>query len=450
MKINIKTKGMIAGMDVHLQQEYKIKTVNIMLFIQIYLLFVLFFYFVGPVHWKTQNTVLTVILILAFQLMYMLGYKIGMRRPERRTNGYLNSSDLIIKYFSWLAIASFTINFLYFIRVMSMLSMGNVYDLFITSITDPLLLYKESGSNTILSSDMFGGKLLAALIAITGPLTVGMVPITIAFFRNLNFSQKLFGFLNLFSYLSLKISTGRSEGMFTVGILAIAGFILLPSKFKKKSKRNTILKLVVTLSIIILLLSLYTSLMLNRTQGSYSLPLGKNYVDTNAEILNLFSKSYESLIVYLDIYLTQGYYGMSLATTVEWIPTFGLGYSSYLRNNIDGFLNLGIENASYQTRTEIYGWGGNANWHSVYTWFANDISFLLVPILMLFIGILLAKVYKDAFYNRNPIAVVLFSLLILFTFFIPANNKVFAQSETFTAFWFCLIAWQLSGKVKIS
>ena len=125
---------------------------------------------------------------------------------------------------------------------------------------------------------------------------------------------------------------------------------------------------------------------------------------------------------------------MALALSLDWIPTWGTGFSSFIRNNLQELFNIDLIKFSYQGRAEKFGWGANRNWHTGYTWFANDVSFIGVIFLMFIIGWLLARMYKDSVENRNPFACVIFGIMLMQVLFLSCNNKIFADASTFITF----------------
>ena len=426
-----------------LTQENKMPY-KLMKYIQLYLIFTVVFYFIGPMQWKTRNTLFTFTLVAIFQMMLYMGYHFGMTGQVKKRQNALCSDIFVIKHFNTFAIITMIINFLYLLRITFLISRNGLWDVIITSLTDPSVAYKAANSITASSNEMFGGKILSVIIAFAGLLTVALIPLTIVYFKRLKMSSKVLAIISIVIQIILSISTGRSEGFFTLGIYVLAAFLLKKRK-KRIQKARTYVGIIL---IIVLLLVLYSNLMINRTHGTYSLTLGGNIVDTNVTLLKVLPKSMEPLVVYLDIYLTQGYYGMSLATTCSWNPTYGLGSSAYLRNNIEELFNVDLTTHSYLGQAEQYDWGASANWHTVYTWLANDFHWIGVAIIMFLLGILLARIYRDAYINQNPIAIAMFAVLILFVFFIPANNRVFAQAETFFAFWFYLLVWLIAPYIK--
>lgn len=428
------------------QQVNRSLPLRIMLFLQIYLISTVLFFILGPVRWPTMNEFWLYAMVISFQFILGIGYFYGMRTRMVIHSGKLNSFYFVIKHFNLICITAVLLNLLYLIRIYLLLPALSIKEIILLGVSNRGLLYQSINKITTSSIDMFGGRELAIAIALCGPITVAVLPLLVVYYKRLNTSSKVFGFIAIGTQILLAISTGRNEGLFSLGIIFLSALILQKRYIRKLSKLDKFKLISSLFIIIILLIQFFSSTMLNRTQGSYSIGLKNIPINTISQHKNELLRKIEATIIYLDIYLTEGYYGMSLASTLPWEPTFGFGYSSYLRDNIEEYLGFDIRSRTFMKRAEIYGWDASANWHTAYTWLANDFHWIGVFIIMFFLGKLIAMVYKDAYANQNPIAIVLFSLLIMFVFFIPANNKVFAQADTFTAFWFCLIVWTITKK----
>jgi hypothetical protein len=147
----------------------------------------------------------------------------------------------------------------------------------------------------------------------------------------------------------------------------------------------------------------------------------------------------------LDGYVTQGYYALSLALGEPFEPMWGLGNSTFLTRQLTRITgDASFERKSYPARIEKYGWDAYGLWSSIYPWFASDVSFPGVIILVFVIGYLFARVWLDVLYGSNPWAIVLFSNLIIMLAYFPANNQVFQSGEGLVTFYGCLIGWFLT------
>jgi hypothetical protein len=114
---------------------------------------------------------------------------------------------------------------------------------------------------------------------------------------------------------------------------------------------------------------------------------------------------------------------------------------------VEGVLNVDIKSRTFMAQATDYGWKYGTNWHTAYTWFACDVWWLGVLFIMFFMGRLLAAVYKDAYYNQSPLAIGLMSMMILFAIYLPANNYLFSDSDTFISFFIFLVLWGVKFKI---
>ncbi len=148
-------------------------------------------------------------------------------------------------------------------------------------------------------------------------------------------------------------------------------------------------------------------------------------IDVDHPIFKVFGPDMGfSLTVFLS-YLSQGYYGLGLATTVNHSWTYFLGFSyslSVIANRVFGVEWVWPNTLLFQTGVQA-GWG-ESKWHTAFTHFATDFTFPGTTILFGFIAYLFARSWISAIRYENPFAILMFSLLTLGAFFLPANNQL--------------------------
>lgn len=144
-------------------------------------------------------------------------------------------------------------------------------------------------------------------------------------------------------------------------------------------------------------------------------------------------------------YLTQGYYGMSQALTVDWTPMYGLGNSMFVVNIVSGNIH-DIDQYTYQMKLEPFGWDSDVRWHSIYTWIANDVSFYGVVIVMALIGLLFGMMFCSAITEKNPFARASVFFFILMMLFIPCNNQVGQTADNLLGFLMLILLWLVSKR----
>jgi len=145
----------------------------------------------------------------------------------------------------------------------------------------------------------------------------------------------------------------------------------------------------------------------------------------------------------VSLYMSGGYYGLSLCLSLPFVWTYGLG-SSYTLNMI--FVRIfGSENQlinTYPARMEArYGWPALTRWNTIFPWLASDFSFWGAILLFLPFSAIYSLSWKEAVDYQNPISIVLFSILTVGVVYIPANNQLFHSVESFVQSGIILLTW---------
>lgn len=138
-------------------------------------------------------------------------------------------------------------------------------------------------------------------------------------------------------------------------------------------------------------------------------------------------------------YFTQGYFGLALALSLDdFRSTWGLGNAPFAMAAYTRWTgDEDLYKRSYTYRLRELGWSDEHRWSTMFTWIANDISFPMVPILMLLIGGLFGGSWRDAVFARNDCGVVVFAILMLMMAYLPANSQVTIVPDHV----FALIVW---------
>ena len=204
----------------------------------------------------------------------------------------------------------------------------------------------------------------------------------------------------------------------------------------KKSIRKTFR---ITFLLVIVAMTIFGINSISRSQSdtiSYFIPLTNVYADPNNIILNLFPKFIHKPLLSFFSYLTQGYYAVSLGMNLPFKSGYGFGHNMFFISNLKDYLNIDIWSNTYMVRiSERYMWDSLIHWHSFYSWIANDVSYIGVPIVMFFMGVFLSYIWKDTIINQNPFAGVIFTLLTIEFIYIPANNQIGAYPYMTVAFY---------------
>jgi hypothetical protein len=165
--------------------------------------------------------------------------------------------------------------------------------------------------------------------------------------------------------------------------------------------------------------------MLERVGGSVGdiqvFSLEWSYIDENSYIFSLIPSDFKTVAMLIYSYLCQGYYYMSIAFDLGFDSTMFGGWNSSIQQI---YLLFGIDNGqlTYLYKLGFLGIDPRVNWHSAYTWIANDVSFFGVPLIIYIISYVTGASWVQS------INVTSFTPKILFIFL--STSSIFTFSNT--------------------
>ena len=119
---------------------------------------------------------------------------------------------------------------------------------------------------------------------------------------------------------------------------------------------------------------------------------------------------------------------------------FGLGSCKVIQELLSTVLPS-IADWTYQARITEFGWDDYMQWHTMYSWFANDVSYLGVIAVMFIFGLVFARCYKDSITTENPFANLMVYYMFLMAIFAPCNNQIFQTRDIFFSFITVFLGW---------
>lgn len=410
--------------------------------IQAYISFTVILFAVGPWPWPVSNPYSLYSFLFFAQLSLLLGYLFALsRKPTMYTGRWtwyqLFNASLILN-FIWV-LPNFAIRL-----GLTSIDFSEIFSKLLFGLTDPGSAYVE---RLALEKDMDNtGSLIAYLTIIVNTFLLMLMPIGLVFWKFLAPWKRWLLLLWVALDICTWIASGTNKGLADLLILASIYFFVRNPQLIAKFNAVRILFFSFILAIGVYVFLVFFSLGMESRPGSAS-QTGADYTigiqyDVSNFILKTLPENVHGGVASFSSYLTQGYYGLSLSLDKPFVWSYGLGHSYYLPSwykKIDSTSDIAM--LSYPGRVSADdGWGYFDRWHSIYPWLASDITFPGVVVAMFFLGMLFAKVWLDILWCKNPIAVVLFSMLLILFFYVPANNQIFAFPASAIAF-FVLFSW---------
>jgi hypothetical protein len=142
-------------------------------------------------------------------------------------------------------------------------------------------------------------------------------------------------------------------------------------------------------------------------------------------IFSIFGPDTGFSLAVLTGYLTNGLNGLSycLNLPTTWSSMLGTSYSvSVIANRVFGIDFPYLDTYPHQAGVQ-YGWG-ETRWHSVFSWFASDFTFVGTIPIFGFLGYVYARAWAESIRFQNPYSILLFCLLSMGVVMMPANNQL--------------------------
>ncbi len=442
--------------------------------VELYLLATLLLYQFGPLDWPTENQGRFWFLIAAYHIAFILGYVISAKWIKLPKPLFSIESVSTKKYniALWALILICIVCACIEYKNTTHASSYIPYELpknFINGLLNPAEQYYNKFAPEGYTSNK-GITLISSLFSF---LYVSLIPILVSEWKRITIPQKVCIFGIILFKVALYVSIGTNKGIFDtmfyfVGILVILGLLNLIHKTDRFIDKKTFYKVsAFALFLVVFSLCYFTMNISSRVQNpvEYAISDAQKNEPTETppvtdpapeptpeptpepapeptpepETPGFITRMYYSVTNYI----TQGYYGMSLALDEEFTTTYGIGNSQFLRSNFQSIFGIDVDERTYQHKITEQ-WHEDQKWHSFYSYIANDVSFYGVILVMFLLGLYFGLICKDVILNNSLIGKMLLMLFIIMFMYMPANNQVFTSMATFMAFFELSFLWILS------
>ena len=460
-----------------------------MVLVEIYLLFTVALYQFGPLNWKTENEAMFWTFLLLYHAAFILGYVLSIRKIKLRAPQWSVSrlSPRAFRGVMWAILAVCLVSACIEYKNLTHADSYIPYDLprnFWNGLINPAKQYYSKGAAEGYTSN----KLVTLGSALFSFIYVSLIPLLVVEWKRIALPQKILCFAVILFKVVVYVSVGTNKGIFDtmfgfVGILLILLLLNLYSGSDAHIDKKTFLKVsAFALFLVVFSFSYFTFNISTRVKSpvDYAMKVAGHQTETEPQETKPASKPQDEASgkdnpgeaqgeeapeptkpvtdpaqtpkpdsflkkMYYSVtnYLTQGYYGMSLSLDEEFTTTYGIGNSQFLMSNFKSLFGIDVQDRTYQHKITDR-WHESGKWHSFYSYFANDISFYGVVVLMFLIGLFYGCICKDVILNNSLLGKLLLPLFILMFMYMPANNQVFTAMATCTAFLELSFLWLLS------
>ena len=414
----------------------------------------------GPIDWQIRSPVRTYSFLAACALALAAGYALAVRRrpastsrllKERSRLGRLRDSSFLVV----LGSALFLVLYLPVVHTTTGLWYPDVWG----GLRDAGEAYARNKE-----SNESGQQIALYARMLVAPVTVLLLPLTLFFWPRLSPLARWLGVTCVGLSLALTIAQGVNRGVAELCGYTVLFLVLVAASSTRKGRRRTLVRAIVGIMVVTALFAGYYGVTMNSRVASDQASEGAVDADDVDEAMSVTAlqgvatereghvyfrvvpDAVEAEGVLFLSYLTHGYRGLSLAMDEDFTPTYGLGFSEFLRHNLlratgQSDREEAIEERTYSGKLIAEGWPDGMVWSTFFIHPASDISFPGVVVLMTLIGFAFGLSWRDALTRYDPLACgVMFHLCIL-VFYLPANNQLFQGGELAIGFSVLLVAW---------
>lgn len=420
----------------------------------IYILFTLFLSFYGPMKYINYDKTPVLFYILFFLLCLCIGqmfanrYTIVMKKSvkvtRKKNDENVNKNREKIKKFVNISIyIAFLSIFVEFVEIL----ITNPSSFDFTNIANnyfDINLESESSFYSIPIMFRFATGFFRNVAMILG----------VYYWRNLKNKTKIL--LILFFILLVLVNMVAYGTQKFLGDLLIFTVIVLAIKMLDSNKAQVLKNIRYSFILVMLVLTIYTLIQAQRyesigvTVENYGARSnGLQYFDENHFIFKVLGdKIGLGFAIILTGYLSAGYYGLSLTFKLPFVWSYGIGNSYFMSKLLAQILNIPeIYERTYLNRMTLeFGRDGLSSWSTIFPWLASDFTFIGTLLIFIIIGYIWQITWLEIIKYRNPVSIVMFSIITLGLIFVPANNQLFNSIDTFIATFFTIIFWLIYHK----
>lgn len=403
-------------------------------------------FLIGPVDYPVTNYVLISTYFVLVCVFLAFGFRVAVRQPVRIST--LKFSRAIFVSGSVLSILVLVPSSYYYT--------GKMPWEFLSAIEDQRSAYASLAGQLAMTEGQRGPIII--LRALTMPFIWAVVPLGVLYWARLGLIYRVLFFAAILC--SLIFSALRGTDREIADLLIVSGSAFAVATARKRLDRQqaplpTATKPAGFLArrwraavVVVVALTVSGSVFVERkedrmnTVSAFCFLNSGACADYNHPLVVGMNDSGRFATTMTVAYITNGYYGLSLALEKPFRSSWGVGHSSALNRISDvigGDQNIKFNTFTYRNIDD--GWPQEYFWSTMLTSIANDISFPGAVVFMGFFAWFWGRSWMDAAVARNDSAAIVFCLATFSVIYFPANLQILQTLEGYATVVFWVIAW---------
>lgn len=389
----------------------------------------------GPIPWVKQVDIAVVTgiaLFILYAFAFMLGYYYRLPRSGERQYVIVDNVNKqmmsMMRYTLFINLILTVANAFIYGGVSSL---SQLFNAVIKGLTSPSTVYygKDVSSRS--------GNIIVLFTCAYSPILYLTQVYAMLVFKKLNKKQKVCYVVTLVIEIMRWLAVGTNKGLFDIVLLIVYVFCVTQMKYKSKGRlkkakdRRKQKKMMLFVIIGIILFFLFFSYALSsRVKGEYH----QAYFETFP--YKWLPDGMKFFLEKFDSYLTQGYANtIKILRNCQFKWTYGAGNSRFLMDTIKRIFKISLEENTYPYQLAKFGVDPLAEWHSAYSWFASDITYVGIIPFMFMVGYFMSSLASEVLLKDDPISLTLLYFVFISIVNISCTNYVLAYRNGFVAFW---------------
>ena len=414
-----------------------------------YLLGTFFLFITSNLFAETPNPIyLMVFVLLAFFALWA-GYVLGIRTCEKRWIRVEAFSSFERRRINWFVLIGSCYAIVW--GVNQIIDYGGTNPVqVIEAIVNPGTAY--SAKFEVFERREFNQEVnrVTQILILLSVIYAMFFPALVMHWANLRRRVKFLAVIATVIYILSYLFIGTQKGIGDVLIYAAAGWSIRYSLNQQISPKRISGRSIAALVLIGTIAFVYMAVNQASRAAEFGLTTTLLAGDvSNTYLASVFGQPFALGVYTLIGYPSHGYFGLSQSLTADFVFSYGAGISQAFESYRYQFLG-GPQNflLTYPFRTEaLTGWPAGMYWSTAFPWFASDLTFPGVIILMLLLGFVFARVWLSSLRRMDLISLAALGQFFLFVAFLPANNQVLMQRQ---GFWVVLTLLTFYALKKIS
>jgi hypothetical protein len=394
--------------------------------------------FFGPWPWPYPDFWKVLLYVIAGEVAMIAGYWLAVRKPKP-------VPAPLSPLWRQAVLIGCLIKIVLFLPVLNYRTSGNAN--IVGAFYDPGDAYNQTQS-----AEVRGYPFAEKVRIYTSPIHSAAIPIGIAFWTLFSRGTRLLIAIATILDALLWVGTGTNKGIADF-IATLPWFAFLA--YRRNNTGFRPFKVLIAGAVFLLISIAFVDFFVRGGLGRSGAEAVGRYdfftdtlVDEENWVTQITPQPLENAMLRGTVYLTQGFYGLSLCLDQPFNSCYGVGHSLFLTGYASKYTGIDIFSRTTVSRAEQdTGYPALLRWHSIYPWFANDVGFGGALVVIALLGWWTARAWIDAtFYN--PAAIALIGKLFLVWYYLSCNNQIAQLSEDYIGLIGLMLIWWRSRQSR--